>query len=125
VASLVRFRTIALSAIAVLLVLTAPAAGKPTAGLDGGSSSKKGNAVFFAADGLRQDIVQRYADKGLMPTMSKFLRKGISATGNGLPGASSDSPSPSSSPPPGCPSPSRTAPRPGARRASPRRSSRA
>ena len=41
-------------------------------------------AVFFTADGMRQDIVAKYAAKGLMPTMSKFLKHGISATGNGL-----------------------------------------
>ena len=41
-------------------------------------------AVFFAADGMRQDIVERYAKQGLMPTMSEFLKKGTSAKGNGL-----------------------------------------
>ena len=41
-------------------------------------------AVFFAADGMRQDIVARYAAQGLMPTMSDFLKKGTSASGNGL-----------------------------------------
>ncbi|MCZ7588098.1 MAG: 5'-nucleotidase C-terminal domain-containing protein [Gaiella sp.] len=41
-------------------------------------------AVFFAADGLRQDIVARYAGQGLLPTMSEFLKKGTSASGNGL-----------------------------------------
>jgi 2',3'-cyclic-nucleotide 2'-phosphodiesterase (5'-nucleotidase family)/predicted AlkP superfamily phosphohydrolase/phosphomutase len=91
VASLVRFRSIAfLSAITVLLVLTASASGKTTAGLTGhpgdshGKPSKQDTAVFFAADGMRQDIVARYAAKGLMPTMSKFLKHGTSATGNGL-----------------------------------------
>ncbi|MGH2473720.1 MAG: alkaline phosphatase family protein, partial [Candidatus Limnocylindrales bacterium] len=41
-------------------------------------------AVFFAADGLRQDLVAKYAAQGLMPTMSDFLKKGTSASGNGL-----------------------------------------
>ncbi|HET7514591.1 MAG TPA: alkaline phosphatase family protein, partial [Gaiella sp.] len=41
-------------------------------------------AVFFAADGMRQDIVARYAAQGLMPTMSEFLKTGTSASGNGL-----------------------------------------
>ena len=40
--------------------------------------------MFFAADGMRQDIVARYAAQGLMPTMSDFLKKGTSARGNGL-----------------------------------------
>jgi 2',3'-cyclic-nucleotide 2'-phosphodiesterase (5'-nucleotidase family)/predicted AlkP superfamily phosphohydrolase/phosphomutase len=41
-------------------------------------------AVFFASDGLRQDLVNRYADQGVMPTMGKFLRQGAKATGQGL-----------------------------------------
>jgi 2',3'-cyclic-nucleotide 2'-phosphodiesterase (5'-nucleotidase family) len=41
-------------------------------------------AVFFAADGLRQDIVARYARRGLMPTMRSFLRDGTKASGHGI-----------------------------------------
>ena len=43
-----------------------------------------GQAVFFASDGLRQDLVERYADRGLMPTVRGFLRTGVKARGNGL-----------------------------------------
>jgi 2',3'-cyclic-nucleotide 2'-phosphodiesterase (5'-nucleotidase family)/predicted AlkP superfamily pyrophosphatase or phosphodiesterase len=53
----------------------------PTATPPAGSSPK---AVFFASDGLRQDLVTKYADQGLMPTMADFLKKGTSATGNGM-----------------------------------------
>ena len=82
--SLVRFRPFTLlSAIGVLLVLAAPAAGRTTAGGAHGSAAKEG-AVLFAADGLRQDIVARYAKEGVMPTMATFLKKGTSATGNGM-----------------------------------------
>ena len=41
-------------------------------------------AVFFASDGLRQDLVDRYADRGLMPTMGSFLRRGVRAADGGL-----------------------------------------
>ena len=41
-------------------------------------------AVLFAADGLRQDLVEKYAQRGVMPTMRQFLRRGTSASGNGL-----------------------------------------
>ncbi|HYO44005.1 MAG TPA: alkaline phosphatase family protein, partial [Candidatus Limnocylindrales bacterium] len=41
-------------------------------------------AVFFAADGLRQDLVARYASQGRLPTMASFLKKGTKASGNGL-----------------------------------------
>lgn len=49
-----------------------------------GQGSGSGKAVFFAADGLRQEQVERYAAKGLMPTMGSFLRTGTRAAGNGL-----------------------------------------
>ena len=80
-ASLVRFRSVAfLSALTVLLVLTASAAAKPTAVLAGPSGDSHGKpsidtAVFFAADGMRQDLVAKYAAQGLMPTMSTFLKQ--------------------------------------------------
>ena len=41
-------------------------------------------AVFFAADGLRQDLVAGYAAQGRMPTMASFLKGGTKAAGNGL-----------------------------------------
>ncbi len=82
----VRFRSIVLlSAIAVLLVLVGPAAGRPTAAAStAAEKASTDTAVFFAADGLRQDIVARYAADGLLPTMSSFLKKGVLARGNGL-----------------------------------------
>ena len=68
-ASLVRFRFVALlSAIAVLLVLAAPAAGTLTAAASNSSAAKEkapeDTAVFFAADGMRQDMVAKYAATG-------------------------------------------------------------
>ncbi len=50
----------------------------------GGGGRDDGGAVFFAADGLRQDIVARYASQGRLPTMASFLRGGTKAAGNGL-----------------------------------------
>ena len=47
-------------------------------------SSRSDHAIFFAADGMRQDAVKRYADEGVMPTMRSFLRNGTYASGNGL-----------------------------------------
>jgi 2',3'-cyclic-nucleotide 2'-phosphodiesterase (5'-nucleotidase family)/predicted AlkP superfamily pyrophosphatase or phosphodiesterase len=86
VTSLVRFRLVALMcAIATLLVLVAAAAGRQAA--TASTTAEKAptdTAVFFAADGLRQDLVAKYAARGLLPTMSSFLRRGTSATGNGL-----------------------------------------
>ena len=85
-ASLVRFRSVAsLCAIAALLVLLAAAAGRSTATASTAvEKAPTDKAVFFTADGLRQDLVAHYAANHLLPTMSSFLRRGVSATDNGL-----------------------------------------
>ncbi|MFC7495616.1 MULTISPECIES: 5'-nucleotidase C-terminal domain-containing protein [unclassified Nocardioides] len=41
-------------------------------------------AVFFASDGLRQDLVEKYAAQGVTPTMGSFLKHGVKARGNGM-----------------------------------------
>jgi 2',3'-cyclic-nucleotide 2'-phosphodiesterase (5'-nucleotidase family) len=41
-------------------------------------------AVFFASDGMRQDKVEKYAAKGVMPTMKRLLKKGVKAADSGL-----------------------------------------
>ena len=47
-------------------------------------SAKSRKAVFFAADGMRQDLVERFAKQGKMPTMRSLLRNGVKANGSGL-----------------------------------------
>ena len=34
------------------------------------------NAVFFASDGMRQDLVAKYAGQGVMPTMKRVPQEG-------------------------------------------------
>jgi 2',3'-cyclic-nucleotide 2'-phosphodiesterase (5'-nucleotidase family) len=76
---------VALTALAALAAGAANSAGvKTSASAKDKTKPPIDKAVFFAADGLRQDIVERYAKQGLMPTMSEFLKKGTSAKGNGL-----------------------------------------
>ena len=82
--------------VAAALALVAPAAvaalavGTPAASAHKGGGhhpsppSTSGKAVFFASDGLRQDLVEKYADQGVMPTMRSFLRNGVRARGDGL-----------------------------------------
>ena len=66
-------------AVAGLLTSAASSAGQSAA------AKQTDKAVFFAADGLRQDIVAKYAaQKGVVPTMAEFLKKGTFASGNGL-----------------------------------------
>jgi 2',3'-cyclic-nucleotide 2'-phosphodiesterase (5'-nucleotidase family) len=40
--------------------------------------------IFFAADGMRQDLVAGYASQGLLPEMSRLLQTGASAADGGL-----------------------------------------
>ncbi|MHB8856501.1 MAG: 5'-nucleotidase C-terminal domain-containing protein [Bellilinea sp.] len=40
--------------------------------------------IFFAADGMRQDLVQGYAAQGLMPTVAGMIQVGVQAGGGGL-----------------------------------------
>ena len=78
-------RLIHLSALALLIaVALAPTAGAHGKNHGPGSGSSSGKAVFFAADGMRQDLVARYAARGLMPTMNSFLRHGVQAKDGGL-----------------------------------------
>ncbi|NJC97931.1 MAG: hypothetical protein C3F07_13395 [Anaerolineales bacterium] len=48
------------------------------------SNSNNEKVIFFASDGLRQDLVESYAAQGLMPAMGKLLQAGASADGYGL-----------------------------------------
>jgi len=68
-----------------VLALVGSSLSVPAAASDhqGGGDAAAGT-VFFAADGLRQDLVARYAARGGVPTMASFLRDGIKASGNGL-----------------------------------------
>jgi hypothetical protein len=40
--------------------------------------------LFFVSDGLRQDLVERYAAEGAAPGFKKLLRNGVKAADNGL-----------------------------------------
>ena len=90
--SYARTRSIVLLSVVTLLsgLMAAPVAAAPVR--TGGAAAPAtaapkpptNKALFFASDGLRQDLVQKYAAQGVMPTMAGFLKGGMSATGNGL-----------------------------------------
>jgi 2',3'-cyclic-nucleotide 2'-phosphodiesterase (5'-nucleotidase family) len=84
-----RLRIVALAAVLALVpALAVPVAAPGLAALaaadSGALKPPDRRAVFFASDGLRQDLVKKYAAQGVMPTMSGFLKNGASASGNGL-----------------------------------------
>jgi predicted AlkP superfamily phosphohydrolase/phosphomutase len=43
------------------------------------------NGLFFVSDGMRQDLVERYAAEGLMPAMAAMLREGVRGANGVLP----------------------------------------
>ncbi len=72
------------SGVVVAATSAAPTASAPATQSAAPSAPPQGKAVFFSSDGLRQDLVAKYADQGLMPTMRSFLRNGMRARGNGM-----------------------------------------
>ncbi len=48
------------------------------------ADKKNDSVIFFASDGLRQDLVQQFATKRSMPNFSDLLRNGAMAADNGL-----------------------------------------
>jgi predicted AlkP superfamily pyrophosphatase or phosphodiesterase len=40
-------------------------------------------AIFFAADGMRPDMMERYVAEGAMPTYAELMRRGVRGA-NGL-----------------------------------------
>ncbi|MGH3024652.1 MAG: alkaline phosphatase family protein [Gaiellaceae bacterium] len=87
--SRLRFRPAFLAALTLSFTLLV--AGSVSAGAAGGSGgSKKGDGrpsgnpvIFFAADGMRPDLVDKYAKQKVMPTMRELIRKGMKGK-NGL-----------------------------------------
>ena len=75
---------VAPAAVTALAVGTTEAASAHKGGGHHPSPHSTSKAVYFASDGLRQDLVEKYADQGVMPTMKKFLRNGVKARGNGM-----------------------------------------
>jgi 2',3'-cyclic-nucleotide 2'-phosphodiesterase (5'-nucleotidase family) len=69
---------------AAVASIGAQSAATPQGGGAARAAAQSEKFVFFASDGLRQDLVAKYAQQGLMPTMGTFLKKGASAANNGL-----------------------------------------
>lgn len=66
----------------IVSLLTSAAAPYP-----GAFAPKKPTAdklIFFAADGMRQDMVENYSSQGLLPNMAAMLKSGASSGENGI-----------------------------------------
>jgi 2',3'-cyclic-nucleotide 2'-phosphodiesterase (5'-nucleotidase family) len=75
-----------LAGLAALVVGLVAAAAGPAASSQASAPvpAGSGSVVLFAADGMRQDLVQSYADQKLLPTFAKLLKNGAQAPGGGL-----------------------------------------
>lgn len=72
-------RIIYLAMVLVMLVSVLPAASASQAA----TVSSIPRAIFFAADGMRQDLMERYASEGSMPTYADMIANGVTGE-NGL-----------------------------------------
>ncbi len=85
-----RFRPALLAALTTIFTLllagsvSAGAAGTTSAASTASTSSAKSTPfIFFASDGMRPDLVDRYAKEGAMPTMKRLMAQGLKGQ-NGL-----------------------------------------
>jgi predicted AlkP superfamily pyrophosphatase or phosphodiesterase len=72
---------VALAALALVMGVAAGSGGAGTAASKPiGKSSK---VVFFVSDGMRPDLMEKYAAAGFMPTYKKLMKDGVTGQ-NGL-----------------------------------------
>ncbi len=73
------------SAVLILSMLFSPIAALAAPAESALNRDSKGEKViFFAADGLRQDLIEEFADRRSMPVFNKLLRSGAKAGDGGL-----------------------------------------
>ena len=82
-----RFSRLGAAAISVaalaVLVSAGPSAGHSPQKKSASSEARSQKAIMFASDGMRPDLMERYARLGLMPTYKELMRKGVRGQ-NGL-----------------------------------------
>ena len=69
--------------VAVLAALLATAAPTPATPLPAAAAPAEQSAILFAADGMRPDLVDRFAASGAMPNLRELKRRGVQGR-NGL-----------------------------------------
>jgi 2',3'-cyclic-nucleotide 2'-phosphodiesterase (5'-nucleotidase family)/predicted AlkP superfamily phosphohydrolase/phosphomutase len=67
----------------LLLGLALPVAAAQVVTADGSNGPLSSKALFFASDGMRPDLMERYAAQGLMPTYKQLMADGVRGN-NGL-----------------------------------------
>src|SRR5215216_4492821 len=70
--------------LAALLATAAPAPASPSRAVAGAAAAPHERpAILFASDGMRPDLVDRFAARGVMPNMRELMRRGVEGR-NGL-----------------------------------------
>jgi 2',3'-cyclic-nucleotide 2'-phosphodiesterase (5'-nucleotidase family)/predicted AlkP superfamily phosphohydrolase/phosphomutase len=72
----------AVAALAVL-VFAGPSAGRASGEKLSASEVRSEKAILFSSDGMRPDLMEKYAGQGLMPTYSELMANGVKGA-NGL-----------------------------------------
>ena len=75
---------LAIAAVAVAGLVPLVGAEAHRGAAHGAAAAPSDKVLLFAADGMRQDAVEKYAAQGRMPGMRELLRRGAKASGNGL-----------------------------------------
>ena len=65
---------------AVLVLLLTMGAGLASADKGPPAVGSATKALLFSSDGMRPDLMQRYAAAGAMPTYAQLMRNGVAAT---------------------------------------------
>jgi predicted AlkP superfamily pyrophosphatase or phosphodiesterase len=76
-----------MTGLAMIVVLLVSATAGPASPTSPARSSAEGNGdsvIFFAADGMRQDLVEQWAGKKALPAFDDLLKHGVAANGEGL-----------------------------------------
>lgn len=67
----------------VMAVAALPVAAGPRSGSGTPAKPSANKVIFFASDGMRPDLVDKYAAEGAMPTLKNLMKKGVKGV-NGL-----------------------------------------
>jgi 2',3'-cyclic-nucleotide 2'-phosphodiesterase (5'-nucleotidase family) len=70
--------------VVMVLVAVVGSAAVPMAGSSAPSIPSATSLIFFAADGMRQDLAEQYAAEGIMPTIAGMIQTGVQAGDGGL-----------------------------------------
>lgn len=73
----------ALAAVSAILVLVAVASGGGASAASEADGPLADKVIMFASDGMRPDLVDKYAGAGVMPNLAELMSKGVKGQ-NGL-----------------------------------------